>query len=230
MSRLADELLALSRSREVAETAEVNRVIAWRFRFLSLLGDAIIIVGALIFTFWLRFRTDFSGIGTFSQSMTMRDNAPYVAIGGLALLLLLAHYGMYQAAQLLRYRQVSFLIIRGCAFWFVGVLFVSRVLNPARALPMSYLGLASACLLVALLTWRGVLHRISTLDAFSKHLRERILFVGWNEMSERLTKFVMSDPSHAYTVVGCIPPGSGHYEKDPPADIPHVAAFRDIIP
>ncbi len=229
MSRLTDELLELSRARQTTDTAEVNRAIAWRFRFLSVLGDAAIIVAALLFAFWVRFRTDFLSGGTVSPHVPFQGYLVFVGIGALVLLLLLAHYGMYQAAQLLRYRQVSFLIIKGCFLWFVGVLFVTRVLNAPLSLPVTYVGLSSACLLVSLLAWRAVLHRISAMDAFSRHLRERILFVGWNDMAERLTKYVMSDPSHAYAVVGCIPPVSGNYEKQPPAEIPHIAAFQDIV-
>src|SRR5205823_6249415 len=119
---------------------------------------------------------------------------------------LLAHYGMYHAAQLLRYRQVSFLIIKGCSLWFVGALFLPKLLNSALSLPVGYVGLAGGSLSVALLFWRGMLNRVATMDAFARHLRERILFVGWNDLSERLTKFMLCDPSQAYTVVVCIPP------------------------
>lgn len=229
MSRLADELLALSKSRDVSETSEVNRAIAWRFRFFSVLGDALVVLGSLLFAFWVRFRINLTGIGTFSPDVTLQGHLPYLGAGGLALLLLLAHYGMYHAAQLLRFRQVSFLIIKGCSLWFLGALLVPKMLNSPTVFPLGYVSLVSGCLLLALLIWRGVLHRISTMEAFSRHLRERILFVGWNDMSERLTTFVTSDPSHAYTVVGCIPPGNGHYEKNPPDDIPHIAAFQDLV-
>lgn len=229
MSRLADELLALAHARQTTDTAEVNRTIAWRFRFLSVLGDAVVVVGVLLFAFWVRYRTNLPGVGAKDLGIALRNYLPFVGVGAGSLLFLLAHYGIYHAAQLLRYRQVSFLIIKGCFLWLVGVLFVTRVLNTPLSLPLIYLTFSSGCLLVAMLAWRGILHRISTMDAFSKHLRERILFVGWNDMAERLTKYVMSDPSHAYAVVGCVPPGSGAYEKDPPSEIPHIAAFRDII-
>ena len=229
MSRLADELLALSKSREVTESTEVNRSIARRFGLVSVAGDVIIVLGAMIFAFWLKFRVNWFGSGATSPGVLLRWHVPYMVIGGATLLSLLAHYGMYQAAQLLRYRHVSFLIIKGCSLWFVGALFVTSVIKASVPFPASYVAYAAACTLILLLAWRGLLHRISTSDAFSRHLRERILFVGWNESSERLTRYVMSDPSHAYAVVGCIPPSSGHYEKDPPAEIPHIAAFRDIV-
>ena len=229
MSRLAEELLSLSRSRTGTESAEVNRSIAWRFSTASLIGDAMVVFGVLFVAFWLRFRTNLPWIGTPAPGLSFREYLPYLCVGGLSLLLLLAHYSLHQAAQLLRYRQVSFLIIKGCSMWFIGVLVVTRVFILPLAFPRGYIGIASVSLLFALLFWRGLVYWVASWDRFSKHLRERILFVGWNELSERLTKFVMKDPSQAYTVVGCIPPVSGNYEKDPPPAIPHIAAFRDII-
>ncbi len=229
MSRLADELLALSKSRAAEETADVNRRIALRFSTLSIVGDAAVIVGAMCIAFLLRFKTDLPGISAPARELSLREHLPYIGLTGLSLMLLLAHWGMYHASQLLRYRQVSFLIIKGCASWFAGVLIVTRLINFPVSLSVGYLALAAVCLLFMLLAWRGILHRFAAAESFARHLRERILFVGWNELSERLTKTVAGDPSQAYTVVGCIPPISGTYEKDPPAEIPHIAAFRDIV-
>ena len=229
MSRLAEELLALSQSRKVTEAAEINRAIAWRFSALSVVGDAAVVLGAMCFAFWLRFRTSLAGIGVPAPSLLLSSYLPYIGVAALALLLLLAHYGIYHASQLLRYRQVSFLVIKGCSLWFVGVLFAARVFHLPVSLSIAFLGLSTICLMIGLVFWRGVLHLVSRSGSFCRHLRERILFVGWNEHSARLTKFVMSDPSQAYAVVGCIPSVSGTYEMDPPAEIPHVAAFRDII-
>ena len=45
MSRLAEELLSLSRSRAATETAEVNRTIAWQFSTVSLVGDLAVVLG-----------------------------------------------------------------------------------------------------------------------------------------------------------------------------------------
>lgn len=229
MSRLAEELLALSKARGAEETAEINRAVATRFFTLSIIGDAAVVLGAMILAFWLRFRTSLPGISALAPELSLKEHLLYIALTGLSLMLLLAHWGTYHASQLLRYRQVSFLIIKGCFSWFAGVLIVTRLVSFPVSLSVGYLALAAVSLLVALLVWRGLLHRFASLGRFSRHLRERILFVGWNDLSERLTKTVVSDPSQAYTVVGCIPPVSGHYEKDPPAEIPHVAAFRDIV-
>lgn len=227
MSRLAEELIA--RSRETTDTTEINRTIAWRFALLSVVGDTLVVLGTLNLAFWLRFRAGLPWLGAPAPRFSWDHYLPWMAIAGVSLILLLAHYGMYRASQLLRYRQVAFLIIKGCFLWGIGVVVVTRVFSFPVFLPLDYVGIGAAASLLSLLIWRGLLHRVASLDRFSKHLRERILFVGWNELSERLTRFVTSDPSQAYTVVGCIPSIRGSYEKDPPATIPHIAAFGDIV-
>ena len=229
MSRLAEELLSLSQSRAATQAAEINRSIATRFTVLSVLGDTAVAFGAMCLAFWLRFRTSMAGIGVPGPSVLLSDYLPYIGAATASLVLLLAHYGIYHASQLLRYRQVTFLVIKGCCLWFLGVLFVARVVRLPVPISIAYLGLSTICLVIGLVFWRAILHLVSRSGAFCRHLRERILFVGWNEHSERLTRFVNSDPSQAYTIVGCIPSVRGVYEIDPPAEIPHVAAFQDII-
>ena len=224
MSRLADELIA-----SVIQAAEFNRTVGRRFKFISMIGDATVVVGALFLASWLGFKMNVFGIGTSSSEADFRSHMLPIGIEGLPLLLLLAHYGMYYTAQLLRYRHVAFLIIKGCTIWFVGAFLAVKTLNPGLLLPARFLALAAVCLLFALLIWRKLLHLIAKLKPFAWRLRERILFVGWNDLSERLTKSVIRDPANAYEVVGCIPPSSGAYEKEPPAHIPHMAASRDIV-
>src|SRR5207249_4783929 len=73
-----------------------------------------------------------------------------------------------------------------------------------------------------------LLHRISSKGAVSRYLRDRILFVGWNELAERFTHFILTDPSNAYSLVGCVPAGCGRYEREPPVEIPHLASYGDL--
>ena len=224
MSRLAEELLASG-----SKAAEFNRTVASRFRVLSIVGDAAVVGAAILVAFWVGFRANLFGVGAPAPGSVVRGYLPYMGLGGLSLLLLLAHYGMYAPAQLLRYHQASFVLIRCTFFWFVGAFLAVKVFSPELLLPVAYLALTAFCLALGLLVWRGLLQRIAAVASFSRCLRERILFIGWNDLSERLTKSIAFDPAHAYEVVGCIPPGSGEYEKEPPSNIPHMAASRDIV-
>lgn len=230
MSRLAEELVRLSRNApQTSEIAGINQKVATRVLIITVIGDALVIFGVSLLSFWIRFRTRIPFLGALDQSVTLQDYAPYIVLGGLALMLILSHFRFYEFSQVLRYRQVSFLIIRSCALWLVATLCITRLFDFHPTLSRAYGLLTAFNLGIVLLFWRLVLNRVLTLEKYSRHLRERILFVGWNDLSERLTKFVLGDSNPTYTLVGCIPPISGHYEKDPPQEIPHVAAYRDLV-
>jgi len=230
MSRLAEDLVRLSRNApQTTELAGVNQKVAWRVRILSVIGDAIVVFGVSLLSFWLRFRTGFKIPGTVERAVSLNDYAAYILVGGLLLMLLLSHYRFYESSQVLRYRQASILIIKACAIWLVGILCITRLFDFQIPLSRAYAVINAFNLAIALLLWRLLLYRVLSLETYSRHLRDRILFVGWNELSERLTKFVFSDPNQAYTLVGCIPPLNGNYEKEPPQEIPHVAAYRDLV-
>lgn len=230
MSRLAEELVRLSRNApQTSEVAGVNAKVANRVLIVTVLGDILVIAGVLLFSFWLRFRTHLPFIGAVEQAVSLQDYAPYIVAGAIALMLILSHYRFYEFSQALRYRQVSFLIIKSCGLWMIAVLCATRLFDTYPPLSRTYALLAAFNLGIALLFWRLLLYRVLSLETYSRHLRERILFVGWNDLSERLTRFVLSETNPTYTLIGCIPPLSGHYEKDPPNEIPHVAAYRDLV-
>jgi exopolysaccharide biosynthesis polyprenyl glycosylphosphotransferase len=230
MSRLAEELVRLSRNApQTGEVAGINQTVANRVLVVTIAGDAAVIFGVLLLSFWIRFRTNFPFFGGIDHSVALQDYAAYIIVGALVLMLILSHYRFYEFSQVLRYRQVSFLIIRSCTMWLVTVLCVTRLFDFHPPLSRAYGLLTAFNLGIVLLFWRLLLNRILSLEKYSRHLRERILFVGWNDLSERLTKFVLGDTNPTYTLVGCIPPLSGHYEKDPPQEIPHVAAYRDLV-
>ena len=145
------------------------------------------------------------------------------------LMLILSNYRFYEFSRVLHYRQVSYLIVKSCVFWLIGTLCITRLFDLHPPVSRGYAIINACNLAAALLCWRLLLYRILSIEPYSKHLRERILFVGWNDLSERLTQFVSNDPNPQYTLVGCIPPMNGIYEKEPPAEIPHMAAYRDLV-
>ncbi len=229
MSKLAEDLVRLSRNApKTTEAAGINQQVATSVLVITVIGDALVILGSSLFSFWVRFHTHVPFLSVPYQKVTLQDYAAYIILGALALMLILSHYRFYQFSQVLRYRQISFLIIKSCAIWLVAILCITRLLDSRPSLSRAYALFNAVNLGVLLLFWRLIVYRVLTLERFSRHLRERILFIGWNDLSERLTTFIQSDTNPSYTLVGCIPPASGRYEKDPPQEIPHVAAYRDL--
>jgi exopolysaccharide biosynthesis polyprenyl glycosylphosphotransferase len=229
MSRLAEELRKLSRKEtEREQFGREMRAVIRRLVLISIVGDVIVILGILVAGSWLKFARSVDSIGPSQIHTWWTGHAGYMAGSGIVLLLILAHFDAYHPSKLLHYRQVSFLIIKSCALWLVGMVCLTGLAAFHFPLSPSYAGLAAVNLGFGLLLWRLLLSRISSGESISKYLRERILFVGWNEMSERFIRYIVTDPSHAYSLVGCVPSINGVYEKEPPADIPHLAAYDDL--
>ena len=227
VSDLAKSLLATS-SKKREEFARRSRIVARQFFFTSVCGDALIILGAsaLNFAVMLYFGPRDSDVLSLSEGHTAF--ASYFILITTALMLMLADSRAYQPAHLLRYRQESFVILKTCFIWSLSVLCVTRVLDLQVPLPRFFSLIDGACVALALLTWRYILHRIAMRERFSRYLRERIIFVGWNVMAERCATFIRNDPSQPYTLVGCIPSRSDEYEIEPPDDLPNLAVQQDL--
>ena len=169
----------------------------------TLICDTIVIVYALVFSFWFRFQTPLSEIGVPSPAR-LPDYFGYIASGAVALVFILMTFGVYERNALLRFRFVSLQTLKACFWWAATFLSVSLVLQFQP--PISRMFIVSACLLTpaALLGWRWLLHRYLARSFVAVNLRQRILFVGWNKDAERLADEFAQDPVSAYQVVGCI--------------------------
>ena len=230
MSRLSDEARRLSSSgSECSEFARLSKMVAARFFYAGVLGDTVVILAISTLTFWMRFRTHLPGLGPPQPEITLRDYAGYIVGAGIALMLVFAHYRIYETAQVLRYRQLSFMIIQACSLWLVGLLCVTRLFDFSPPISRLY-ALANALhLTLGLLLWRYVLYRVATVERWSRYLRDRVLFVGWNESAQRLNNYILSDSNRAYFPAGCIPGASETYECEPPDDVPHLAGHDDLV-
>lgn len=227
MSDLVKDLIA-SGSQRREEFTRRSRAVAGHFFWASVCGDALIIFSASILNFAVmlhfgRVKADIS-----SSSSSLMAFGAYFILVALALMLFLADNRAYEPSHLLRYRQESFVILKACIIWSLGVLCVTRVFDLKVPLPRLFSVTNGVSVALALLLWRFILHRIAMRERFSLYLRERIIFIGWNELSERCAAFIRTDPNQPYTLAGCIPSKGGDYETKPPEDLPHLAVQQDL--
>ena len=59
-------------------------------------------------------------------------------------------------------------------------------------------------------------------------LKQRVLFVGWNEDAARLAHSFQADEACAYEVAGCAIPHRGSFELTPPEDVGVFGCVRDF--
>ena len=203
---------------------------------VAFFGDLLMIVAGLLFGFWLRFR---SGLIPFQESWwTTGGNfegrllGDYVGLIGVGALLLLVTFGqlrLYRTRNLLRFRRVAAIVVRGAIFWLLAYLSLSLVLkfNP----PISRIYVLSSALgaVGAVLGWRALYHRLLQSDFIAASLRQRVLFVGWNDEAARLAAAIHADASHPYDICGCVPSLAGELARPTGTEIRCLGTAGDLV-
>lgn len=202
---------------------------------VAFVGDLVMIVVGLLFGFWLRFR---SGWIKFDQSWwtaggatterPLQDYAGLISVGAVLLALTFAQLKLYRTRNLLRYRKVVAIVVRGTAFWLLAYLTLSLVLKFTPTISRIYVVSSSLAAATAVLAWRGLFHRILQTDALARSLRQRVLFIGWNEEAARLATAIHGDASHPYDVVGCLPLKNGRFSRAHSAEIRRLGDYGDL--
>jgi exopolysaccharide biosynthesis polyprenyl glycosylphosphotransferase len=202
---ILDGLLDRSEARAaLSETLRLrDKALPDRLVVATLICDTIVIVYALIFSFWLRFETPLAGVGVITAPR-LTDYSGYIAFGAVTLILILTNFGVYERNALLRFRFVSLQSLKACFWWATAFLSVSLVLQFEPPISRLFIVTTSIFTPAALLGWRWLLHRYLARSFVAVNLRQRVLFVGWNKEAGHLAEEFTQDPVSAYQVVGCI--------------------------
>jgi exopolysaccharide biosynthesis polyprenyl glycosylphosphotransferase len=191
-----------------------DKALPERLVITSLICDSLIIVYALIFSFWLRFQTSLHEVGI-RASNSFSDYAGHITFGALAFILLLTGFGIYERNALLRFRFVSLQILKASFYWAAGFISVMLVLRFEPPISRLYIIIASLLTPATLLAWRWLLHRYLARSAVAMNLRQRVIFVGWNQESAELARHFAEDPVSAYEVVGCVGSMRARFQRKP---------------
>ncbi len=197
-----------------------------RLSALSLLVDALIIFGCLVFSYWLRFEV-LTEIGVKPQLISFMHYLPYIVMADCSLLGAFAYYGAYDPSKLLQLRQVGITVVRAIVLW--AVIFLSFTLIFKFQPPISrlFVMLSSGTVLFAVVGWRYVFHRSLQNGAAAARLRQRVLFVGWNETARALCESVTGGPHPSHAVVGYVRSGLENIAPSP-TSVPDLGSLNDV--
>jgi exopolysaccharide biosynthesis polyprenyl glycosylphosphotransferase len=191
-----------------------DRSIGERVVVFGLLLDTVVILAAMVLSFWLRFHTRIGGYGIVAN-VSFRDYAGYVAVGAVSMVLTLAYRQVYERSVMLRYRRVARQIFESSVMWVLGFLSISLILKFQPPVSRLYVAIAGANILAGLLFARWLFDRFVHRSNVVECLRQRVLFVGWNEDAERLATAFGSDQAGAYELVGCVSPANRDFVREP---------------
>ncbi len=196
-----------------------------RLVITSLLCDSVVIIYALVFSYWFRFQTSIQEIGV-PATVTLRDYSGYLAFGGITLIFTLTACGIYERQALLRFRFVSLQILKAACLWAMGFLGFALIFKFQPTISRIFVAIATLLVPGSLLGWRAIFHGFLLRSAAAESLRQRILFVGWNEEAERLTGAFTHDPGSAYEVVGCVNSMRARFQRKPKVRV--LGAFAEL--
>jgi exopolysaccharide biosynthesis polyprenyl glycosylphosphotransferase len=167
-----------------------------RLVFLAGLGDALVILAALLLAFWVRFSL-LDSVGRFNPA-EVRTYVGHMLLGTVSLLGLLAWLGVYRREMLLQRGRVLRRVAKGCAIWSAGFLTFALVFETQPPISRLYMALAGLSCWFFLTLWRAALHRVLVRPSVLVSLQHRTIVVGSAaevaELGERLvsTKDVTS--------------------------------------
>lgn len=211
--------------RRSGEQRDTN--LAERLLLMALAGDTVMAANALLAAFWLRFRTPLRDIGTpLGGSLSLRNYMEYIALGVFSLICTMICFQVYDRRRLLRYRHTGERIVKACLIWFLGFLSFSLMFSFRPQISRIFILICEINVLAALMLWRYAFHRLLQRSRAAVSLRQRVVFVGWNEESEKLTKSFEEDMVRPYEVAGCVPSPGSRFQMKP--SVPVLGDYGDM--
>lgn len=196
--------------------------------YAAIAGDWIVAVLAAVGAFWIRFHTGLRDVGVF-ELRTLEQYGGHVAFGSITLVAVLAKQGIYSRATLLRSRWVCDRIVMGVLIWTAGFLAVTLAFKISPPISRIYMALNGAGTLILLILWRRAYDVFLRSGRRIETLRQRTLFVGWNEDAEHLARSLKKDEACAFDVLGWVDMKREDAGMPPcAADVPRLGSISEM--
>ncbi len=194
----------------------------------SFLGDSAVVVMALMLAYLIRFETGLRGIGVVDAGASVYGYCIHVLLGSGFLLFLLANFRLHDPRHFLAVRRTLGVVVKSCLIWAFGFLAISLVLKIEPPISRMYCVIGCVTAMSGLLTWRWFLYCILRGESFADTLRQKAVFVGWNDECDRAIKRFGNGRANQISVTGVISPPVRPFEVEPSAEIPMLGYYADL--
>jgi len=199
---------------------------------VSFLGDAAVVFISMLLAYLLRFESNFQYIGIDDPEIDFRAYLGHVIFGGGLMLVLLANFRVHDPRNYLAIRRTFTVIVKTCALWLVAFLGIALILKLTPSISRAYCGLGAVIAMALLCGWRWFLYCVLRRDSFAKALRQKAIFVGWNEECGRAIERFSAGRAQQISVHGVILPPNAKLDAQPPSDVPVLGSYdslREIV-
>jgi len=195
---------------------------------LSLFGDAAVVLVAMLAAYLLRFETGLRQFGVIDPTIDLHTYLGHVGFGSLVLVLLLMNFRAHDPRHFLAFRKTVAVLVKSCVIWFAAFLGLALALKVEPAISRVYCVMAALVALGGLLVWRWILHCILSQEPFAGALRQRLLFVGWNDDCEAAVERFNDGRAPQMEVIGVVPGASGGPATASVARVPVLGRLDEV--
>ncbi len=197
-------------------------------QLVFILGDYIAVLAGLCLGFWVRFESGWITRGNEPPGLMFSHYYRLILIGSVFLIATFARLNLYESNSLLRFRQHGLVILKGSAFWLVAYLSLSLALKFQPEISRIYVICSGVSSLLLLLIWRGVAHWVLKQEFLARHLRQRMLVVGWSGEADRLATAIESDTGRPFEIAGCVATSDRDDKPQPPPFVKSFGKYSQI--
>jgi exopolysaccharide biosynthesis polyprenyl glycosylphosphotransferase len=198
---------------------------------ISFLGDAAVVFVAMMLAYLIRFESNLQHIGVDDPEVSLRGYLGHVVFGGTLMLVMLANFRVHDPRNYLAIRRTFTVIVKTCAMWLVGFMGLTLILKIDPAISRVYCVIGAMIAVALLCSWRWFLYCVLRRESFATALRQKAIFVGWNEECSRAVERFSEGRAHRIKVHGVVLPPGAKLDAQPPADVPVLGgyhSFREI--
>ena len=196
---------------------------------LSFLGDTSIVISSLLSAYLIRFETSLREVGVLDHGIDMRDYIGHVVLGTMLMVFLLANFRLHDPRNFLAIRRTLLMVFKSVAIWFVLFLSLTLLLKIEPAISRIYCAFGAGIALVSLSLWRWFLYCLLRREPIASALRQKVVFVGWNEDCVQTAYRFSDGRAHAYEVMGRIATDGDEAGEDQTPVLGHFSDARHLL-
>jgi exopolysaccharide biosynthesis polyprenyl glycosylphosphotransferase len=186
-------------------------------------ADFMVILCALLLGFYIRFQTPIREWGINSHP-NIGDYFGYIVLASVLYVGMLCYGGVYDHRNLLKLRLVTARILKWSVAWVGFILLASFMVKFEPPVSRVYCAMAWVITPTMLVMWRGAFQLFLARTSAVSALRQRVVFVGWNQHSAHLARNFIHSPGAGYEVIGYI---HGHADERSETSIPYLGDIEE---
>src|SRR6266436_496311 len=206
-----------------SERTPRSRELGQQIVALTFAGDILLILSALLLSFYIRFQTPIREWGINSRP-ELSDYLGYIILASVVYVGMLGYGGVYDHRNLLKLRLVTARILKWSVAWVGLILLASFMLKFEPPVSRVYCVMAWVITPSILVSWRSVFQLLLIRTSALSALRQRVVFVGWSQHSAHLARNFIHSPSSGYQVIGYI---HGHADERTEISVPYLGAIEE---